>query len=88
MVKAKIYVFVRNSKTLDKVDFYLDGQWPTRTPVRTDEVPPFDFAGTAADGTALPYDTTNLTDGSHTIRAVLTWSDGTTSSRRGRPYGR
>jgi hypothetical protein len=82
-VKAKIYVFVRNSKTLDKVDFYLDGQWPTRTPGRTDEVPPFDFAGTAADGTALPYDTTNLTDGPHTIRAVLTWSDGTTSSRRG-----
>jgi hypothetical protein len=82
-VKAKIYVFVRTSKTLDKVDFYLDGQSPTKSPVGTDEVPPYDFAGTAADGTALPYDTTNLTDGPHTIRAVLTWSDGTTSSRRG-----
>jgi hypothetical protein len=53
-VKGKIYVFVRNSKTLDKVDFYLDRQ---STPVRTDRAAPFDFAGTAPDGTGLPYDT-------------------------------
>ena len=30
--------------------------------------------GTAADGTALPYDTTKLADGSHTIRVVMTWA--------------
>ena len=82
-VKGKIYVFVRNSNVLDKVDFYLDSSWRTNPPVRTDTNPPFDFAGTAAEGTALPYDTTKLADGSHTIRAVLTWSNGSTSSRRG-----
>ena len=82
-VKGKIYVFVRNSKTLDKVDFYLDSSSPTGPPVRTDTDPPFDFAGTAEDGTAVPYDTTRLADGSHSIRAVLTWSNGTTSPRRG-----
>jgi hypothetical protein len=82
-VEGNVYVFVRKSKALDKVDFYLDGLWPTDAPSRTEEMPPFDLAGTAADGTALPYDTTNLANGSHTIRAVLTWSDGTTSSRRG-----
>src|SRR5215217_5487748 len=82
-VKGKIYVFVRNSKTLDKVDFYLDSSPRTAPPVRTDTDPPFDFVGSAADGTALPYDTTKLSDGSHTIRVVLTWSNGTTSSRRG-----
>jgi hypothetical protein len=82
-VKGKIYVFIRNSNTLNKVEFYLDGPWRTTPPVRTEEMPPFDFAGTAADGTAVPYDTTKLANGSHTIRAVLTWSNGTTSSRRG-----
>jgi hypothetical protein len=81
-VKGKIYVFVKNSQNLGKVDFYLDGRWRTKPPVQTDTSAPFDLAGTAADGTALPYQTTKLADGSHTIRAVLTWSDGTSSSRR------
>ncbi len=81
-VKGQIYVFLRDSETLDKVDFYLDSRWRTKPPVRTDTEPPFDFAGTAADGTAVPYDTKKLADGSHSLRIVLTWSDGTTSSRR------
>ena len=81
-VKGQIYVFVRDSETLDKVDFYLDGRRRTKPPVQTDTKPPFDFAGTAADGTAVPYDTKKLADGSHRIKVVLTWSDGTTSSRR------
>jgi len=82
-VKGKIYVFVRDSKTLDKVDFYLDKSRRTKRSIRTDRSAPFDLVGTAADGTALPYDTTKLADGSHSIRVVLTWADGTTSSRRG-----
>ena len=80
-LKGKIYVFVGNSNTPDKVDFYLDSSSRTTAPVRTDTDPPFDFAGTAEDGTALPYDTTKLTNGSHSIRVVLTWSNGTTSRR-------
>ncbi len=82
-VKGQIYVFVRDSRNLRKVDFYLDSSWRTRTPVRTDRAAPFDLAGTAADGTALPYDTTRLAEGSHRIRVVLRWANGTTSSRRG-----
>ena len=82
-VKGMIYIFVRNSNSLDKVDFYLDSRRRTEPPVRTDTDPPYDFAGTAADGSATPYDTTKLADGSHSIRTVMTWSDGTTSSRRG-----
>ena len=81
-VKGQIYVFVRDSETLDKVDFYLDGSPRTKPPARTEWSAPFDFAGTAADGTAVPYDTSKLADGSHRIRVVLTWSDGATSSRR------
>jgi hypothetical protein len=82
-VKGKIYVFVRNSKTLDKVDFYLDSSSRTKPPVRTETDPPFDFAGTADDGTAVPYDTTKLADGSHSISVVLTWLNGSTSRRGG-----
>jgi hypothetical protein len=81
-VNGQIYVFVRNSATLDKVDFYLDSTWRTKPPMRTETEPPFDLAGTAADGKALPYDTTKLVDGSHGVRVVMTWADGTTSSRR------
>ena len=81
-VKGKIYVFVRNSETLDKVDFYLDSSSRTKPPVRSETDPPFDFAGTGDDGTAVPYDTSKLADGSHSISVVLTWSNGTTSRRR------
>jgi len=85
MVNGKIYVFVRNSKTLDKVDFYIDSpRWTDRPPVRTDKKAPFDLAGTKTDGTARPYNTAKLADGTHTIRVVMTWADGTTSTRRGR----
>jgi hypothetical protein len=83
VVKGKIYVIVVNSEAIEKVDFYLDGRWRTKRPVQSDTNPPFDLAGTAADGAALPYDTTKLADGPHTIRAVLTWSDGTSSRQRG-----
>jgi hypothetical protein len=82
-VEGKIYVFVRNSKALEKVDFYLDTSWRAGSPVRTEEAAPFDLAGTAADGTARAYDTAKLSDGSHSISVVLQWSDGTTSRRRG-----
>jgi hypothetical protein len=84
-VKGKIYVFVRNSKTLDKVDFYIDSPRSTKKPpVRTDKKAPFDLAGTATDGTARPYNSAKLVDGTHTIRVVMTWANGTTSTRRGR----
>ena len=75
-VEGQIYVFVRNSENLDKVDFYLDSRRRTKPPVRTDTEPPFDFAGTAADGTAVPCDTKRLAEGSHRITVVLMWADG------------
>jgi phosphatidylinositol-3-phosphatase len=82
-VKGKIYVFVSSSKNLKQVDFYLDS--PRRTkqpPTRTDKQAPFDLAGTAADGTARAFDSSQLADGSHTMRAVMTSRDGSTSTRR------
>jgi hypothetical protein len=56
-VKEKVYIFVRNSKKLDRVDFYLDSSRRTKRLVGTDTKPPFDFAGTALR-TAPPIRTT------------------------------
>jgi Domain of unknown function (DUF1996) len=81
-VQGDIYVFVRSSRGLRKVDFYLDDWRPDTAPARTETVRPFDLAGTAVDGKARPYDTTKLVDGSHTIKVVWTWRSGRTSSRR------
>ena len=81
-VQGKIYVFVRSQRGLKKVTFYLDDSWQSEAPVRTEFVPPFDFAGTANDGSAHPFDTATLADGPHTITAVLKWSHGGTSIRR------
>src|SRR5829696_988279 len=62
-VQGKIYVFVRSLRGLKKVSFYLDDSWQSRTPVRTEDMPPFDFAGTASDGSANPFDTAKLVGG-------------------------
>ena len=81
-VQDEIYVFVRSMRGLKKVTFYLDDSRQSRSPVRTEVVPPFDFAGTASDGSAYPFDTATLVDGPHTITAVLKWSYGRRSVRR------
>ena len=57
---------------------------PAARRARTDKKAPFDLAGTKTDGTARPYNTAKLADGTHTIRVVMTWANGTTSTRRGR----
>src|SRR6476620_10085650 len=44
--KGKIYVFVRSSKDLREVAFYLDDPQGTKQPIRTERAAPFDLAGT------------------------------------------
>ncbi len=58
------------SKTVGKVDFYVDGalRW-------TEHVSPYIFNG---DGNKL--DTTTLPDGTHTLKAVATAADGSSAS--------
>jgi hypothetical protein len=65
------YVFVRSSAQLDMVRFSLDGE-----PRNTERVVPWDFAGTANNGSANPWDTTRVADGPHTIEATVTTTDG------------
>jgi lysophospholipase L1-like esterase len=69
-VSGDIYVFTGPDDGVSSVTFYLDG-----IAVKTEGLAPFDFAGTAAIG-AIPYDTLQLTDGQHEIRALINLSDG------------
>jgi hypothetical protein len=55
---------------VESVEFILDG-----VSVRTENQPPFDLVG--GDDSARPFDTTTLTDGPHTLEAVVVGSDGT-----------
>ncbi len=61
------YIFLNRDRAT-AVSFYLDG---SATPVSTELLAPFDLGKTAPDGSAYPYDTKQLADGSHTLRAVM-----------------
>jgi hypothetical protein len=63
------FVFVTGTKDARKVSFWLDGATGTPDMIETKYV--HDFAGTAADGSALAWDTTDLSDGRHTITAEI-----------------
>ncbi len=76
-VKGNIYVFL-NKRNATEVAFYLDG---ATSPVSIERISPFDLGTTAEDGSARPFNTTALADGSHRLRAVVK-----TSTRAGAQF--
>ncbi|MFO1418152.1 MAG: choice-of-anchor Q domain-containing protein [Methylotetracoccus sp.] len=72
VVARNTYIFVQPDPRVARADFYLDG-----LPVRTERYAPFDLGATAASGVALPFDTSPLTPGAHSVAARLTMLDGT-----------
>ncbi|MEA2221386.1 MAG: hypothetical protein QOJ35_4012 [Solirubrobacteraceae bacterium] len=68
---AKISVFTTPTTSATRVRFYLDDTAMSRSPRSTDSSAPFDFAGTAADGSATPLDVSTLSAASHTITAAI-----------------
>jgi lysophospholipase L1-like esterase len=76
VLSGNAYVFVTGpTKNVRRVIFSIDG-----TAVMTESGAPYDFAGTAPDGTSKPYDTKQLTDGMHMISAVIQYFGGVTES--------
>jgi|GEM_PF-3817797 len=75
-VAGDIYVFVPQQTGMSRVEFWIDNPQKTGSPNQRENLPPYDMAGTAADDTAFPFNTTAQTDGSHTVTAVITLSDG------------
>jgi hypothetical protein len=51
---------------------------PTGTPDRTERIPPFDFSGTALDGSSLAFNTLFQAEGDHVIHALVTDRDAAT----------
>ena len=76
-MSGTIYVFVSPETGITQVRFYLDDPQRTRTPIRVENLAPFDFAGTGGNGAASPYGTTALANGQHTITAAIDRSGGT-----------
>jgi poly(hydroxyalkanoate) depolymerase family esterase len=77
-VSGTIYVFTSPDTGVTQVRFYLDNPQRTGTPIKTEGLAPWDFAGTAGDGTANPYGTTTLANGPHSITAAIDKSGGGT----------
>jgi hypothetical protein len=71
------YVFVEPSSGASRVRFWLDNPSMSGTPTTTEKSAPWDFAGTAKDGAALPANTQLWSNGSHTIHALIDTASGT-----------
>ena len=71
------YIFLTPSSGVEEVRFWLDNPGATGTPRNTEFTAPWDFAGGTATA-ANPLDTRTLADGSHTVTAAVTLSDGST----------
>jgi N-acetylneuraminic acid mutarotase len=75
-VSGNVYVFTTPATGVSRVRFWLDNPNMTGTPTKTENGAPHDFAGTASNGSANPYDTTKLADGPHSITASVDLSAG------------
>jgi glucose/arabinose dehydrogenase/N-acetylneuraminic acid mutarotase len=82
-VDGNIYVFTLPETGVTSVKFWLDNTAMTGTPTKIEGAAPYDFVGTAKNGTALPFGTKTLANGQHTISVQVAFSDGTTQSITG-----
>ena len=76
-VSGNIFVSVLPDGDVDQVQFFVDG-----TLVRTENFAPFDLLGgtVGSGGAANPFNTNELTNGSHTITAGIVFNDGSSDS--------
>ncbi|GAA5189614.1 Kelch repeat-containing protein [Ferrimonas gelatinilytica] len=72
-VSGEIYVFVAPEGGIEQVRFFIDG---ASTPSQTERRAPYDLAGTQSNGLAIPFDTSALGSGSHSVLAEITTADG------------
>jgi hypothetical protein len=83
-VSGLAYVFTSdatggpNPAGIQQVSYWLDDPTMASTPTHVEHVTPYDFAGTATDGTgnAQPWDTSTVAAGTHTITQAVTPASG------------
>ncbi len=77
-VSHDLFVFTTpDTPDIARVRFYLDDPGLTGPPRKIENFPPYDLAGTTSGGQGAPFDTTTLTDGPHTVTAVIERSGAT-----------
>ncbi|MBE9580321.1 MAG: tandem-95 repeat protein [Proteobacteria bacterium] len=70
-VTGNIFVFTGPDEGVEQVSFYLDDPDMNGAPRQVEEVIHYDFAGTAGDDSANPFDTTQISNGQHEITAFI-----------------
>jgi hypothetical protein len=80
---GQAFPFVVSPKEIREVRFHLDDPSLQGNPIHVATSSPYDFAGSLADGTAVPFDTTQVSDGTHSIAARVAYQDGTSETVTG-----
>ncbi|MFN8149189.1 MAG: PQQ-dependent sugar dehydrogenase [Candidatus Nanopelagicales bacterium] len=70
-VSGSIYAFLSPATGVKQVRFYVDNTAATGTPRTTENLAPWDLAGTATSGAANPFNASSLSLGAHTITAAV-----------------
>jgi hypothetical protein len=77
-VDKSLYAFVAPETDVETVTFYLDDPDMSGPPRSTEQNPPFDFNG-GNETVAFAFDTRNVSNGPHTITAVVDTTSGSTT---------
>ena len=72
------HIFVAPDSGATEVRFYVDDPQMRKSPRKVERTAPWDFAGSTSTDLALPFDTTTLADGPHTITAAVRLTTGAT----------
>jgi glucose/arabinose dehydrogenase len=75
-VSKNMYVFSTPSTGVSEVKFFVDDPTMAAAPRFVERGAPFDLQGTNADGTAKPFNTKTLGNGTHTVTAAMTKTGG------------
>jgi len=76
-LSGTVAIFTNRPGDVRSVAFYLDDPKMLKLALQIDYYWPFDFAGTAEDGTAKLFDTSKLSAGRHVVTAKAILSNGT-----------
>ena len=74
-VSGNIYTEVNPASQIDQVLFYIDNTNLSGTPTQTENFAPYDLQGTTSNG-GRPFNTNNLSNGSHTLSVRVLFNDG------------
>jgi hypothetical protein len=81
-LSGSVYIFTSDSSGtvnptgIEQVSYWLDDTAMSGSPTHTEQLTPYDFVGTADDGSAEAWDTGSVADGTHTITEAVTATSG------------